>query len=155
MLKINCRLDSNAIACDDNISNKNDVLKAIASLANKAYGLSESEILGGLQERETLGSTGFGNAIAIPHCKIEGIDTPQGVFISLKEPIAYDSIDGEPVDLIFSLISPKNDGAAHLRALAEVSRLLRDEKSCQQLRGAKNEDAIFAMLAINSELSAA
>ncbi len=155
MLKINCRLDSSAIACDNNISSKEDVLKAIASLANKAYDISESKVLNALQDRETLGSTGFGNSIAIPHCKMDGLDMPLGIFISLSKPVAYDSIDGEPVDLIFSLISPKNDGASHLRALAEVSRLLRDEKSCQQLRGAKNEDAVFAMLAVNSELTAA
>lgn len=155
MLTINCHLDSSAISCAKNISNKYDLLNEIAAIAHKAYGLDRSNILAGLQERETLGSTGFGNAIAIPHCKIAGLDSPLGIFVSLSKPIEYDSIDGEPVDLIFALISPVNNGAAHLRALAEISRLLRDEKSRQQLRGTENEDAIFAMLAVNSELTAA
>lgn len=155
MLKINCHIDSNAISCAQNISNKYNLLREISIIAHNAYGLNGSEVLAGMQERETLGSTGFGNAIAIPHCKIDGLDTPLGIFISLSKPIDYDSIDDEPVDLIFAIISPVNNGASHLRALAEVSRLLRDEKSRQQLRGTANADAIFAMLAVNSELTAA
>jgi len=155
MLKINCRIDSKAIACDQKISSKYELLGNIASISSRVYGLSESKVLEGLLERESLGSTGFGSAIAIPHCKIDDIEAPVGIFISLKNAIDYDSVDEEAVDLVFALISPINNGAVHLRALAEVSRLLRDDKSRTQLRGAKNEDALFSMLSINSELSAA
>lgn len=155
MLKINCRIDSQAIACAQNIVKKYDVLEKIASIAHRVYGLSSTEVLDALLERENLGSTGFGGGIAIPHCKINGIVAPLGIFLSLDKAIDYNAIDDESVDLIFALISPVNNGAAHLHALAEVSRLLRDESSCAQLRGTDNVDSIFALLSMNSELSAA
>ena len=155
MLNINCRLDSAAISCKDGSLTKYQVLSKISTLASRTYDLSEEAILDGLLERENLGSTGFGGGIAIPHCKLEGIEAPLGVFLSLSNGLDYDSVDEQAVDLVFALISPSNNGASHLRTLAEVSRLLRDEKSCLALRGAKNEDAVFAMLSVNSELSAA
>lgn len=155
MLKINCHIDSQAIACGLHINSKYEVLTKISFIAHNIYGLPQTDILESLLERENLGSTGFGGSIAIPHCKIDGIEAPLGVFISLAKPIDYGSIDDQPVDLIFALISPSHKGAAHLRALAEVSRLLRDEKSCAQLRGTDNADSIFAMLSVDSELSAA
>lgn len=155
MLKINCHIDREAIACGLNINSKYDVLTKISSMAHSVYGQSQSDILESLLERENLGSTGFGGAIAIPHCKVGGIKEPLAIFISLTKPIDYRSIDNQPVDLIFALISPDNNGASHLRALAEISRLLRDEKSCAQLRGTNNVDSIFAMLTVDSELSAA
>jgi len=155
MLEINCRLDSRAVACSENITEKAKLLEKIAYKAQEAYNLPYSDVLDGLIERENLGSTGFGGGIAIPHCKIDTVKSPLGVFLHLPKALDYGSVDEQPVDLIFSLISPRNDGAAHLRALAEVSRLLRDEKSCAQLRGAKNEDALFALLAVNSERNAA
>ncbi len=155
MLKVNCQIDSQAIACKQNIVKKYDVLEKIASISHNVYGLSSTEVLDAMLERENLGSTGFGGGIAIPHCKVAGIESPLGVFISLDKAIEYNAIDDESVDLIFALISPANNGAAHLHALAEVSRLLRDEKSCAQLRGTDNADSIFALLSMNSELSAA
>ncbi len=155
MLKVNCHIDSQAIACKQNIVKKYDILEKIASLSSEIYGLASAEVLDAMQERENLGSTGFGRGIAIPHCKISGIERPMGVFLSLNKAIDYNAIDDESVDLIFALISPVNNGAAHLHALAEVSRLLRDEKSCAQLRGTDNADSIFALLSMNSELNAA
>lgn len=155
MLKVSFNIDSAAITCGQNLSKKYDILDKIACIACDAYGLSKTAIFEALLERESLGSTGFGGGIAIPHCKIDGLDTPLGVFLSLAKPIDYVSIDDEPVDLIFALISPSNNGASHLHALAEVSRLLRDEKSCARLRGTHSEDAIFSMLSINSEMNAA
>ncbi len=155
MLKVNCHIESQAIACKQNIVKKLDVLDRIASISHQIYGLPTTEVLDAMIERENLGSTGFGGGIAIPHCKITGIESPLGIFISLDKAIDYNAIDDESVDLIFALISPVNNGAAHLHALAEVSRLLRDEKSCAQLRGTDNADSIFALLSMNSELSAA
>lgn len=155
MLKVNCRIDSQAIACKQNIAKKIDILDRIACISHKIYGLSSAEILDAMVERENLGSTGFGGGIAIPHCKITGIESPLGIFISLDKAVDYNAIDNVSVDLVFALISPTNNGAAHLHALAEVSRLLRDEKSCAQLRGTDNADSIYALLSMNSELSAA
>lgn len=163
MLKVNCHIDRKAIVCGQKIMTKYDILAKIASLASSAYNVSEPLILESLLERESLGSTGFGGSIAIPHCKLDGIDAPMGVFMSLDKAVEYESIDDQPVDLIFALLSPSHNGAAHLHALAEVSRLLRDEKSCARLRGAKNGDSIFALLSVageadddkNSALSAA
>ena len=155
MLKVTCRIDSQAIACKQNITKKLDVLESIASISHQVYGLSSANILDAMLERENLGSTGFGGGIAIPHCKMIGVEFPVGVFLSLEKPIDYNAIDDESVDLIFALISPVNNGSAHLHALAEISRLLRDERSCAQLRGTDNADSIFALLSMNNELSAA
>jgi nitrogen PTS system EIIA component len=102
-----------------------------------------------------LGPTGFGGGTAIPHCKVDGLDSPVGVFVRLAKPVDYDAIDDEAVDLVFALFSPVNDGAAHLKALAEVSRMFRDEASRSQLRGAKDADALYALLAGFEERDAA
>jgi PTS system nitrogen regulatory IIA component len=106
-------------------------------------------------ERERLGPTGFGGGTAIPHCKVSGIDMPVAVFARLSKPVPYDAVDDEPVDLVCGLISPAQDGASHLRALAEVSRLFRDEKFLAQLRGAADSAAMFAVLTLSEERDAA
>jgi PTS system nitrogen regulatory IIA component len=112
-------------------------------------------VLDGMVERERLGPTGFGGGTAIPHCKTSGIDMPVAVFARLSKPVPYDAVDDEPVDLVCALVSPAQDGASHLRALAEVSRLFRDEKFCAQLRGAADSSAMYAVLTFSEERDAA
>jgi nitrogen PTS system EIIA component len=155
MIRISSTLMDGAVATDIQCSGKAAILAKLASLAAKTYGLDAATLLDGLEERERLGTTGFGGGTAIPHCKVPGIDAPVGVFLRLAKAVDYDAVDDEPVDLIFGLISPAHDGAVHLRTLAEVSRMLRDEKSCAQIRGAADSDALFALLTLSEERDAA
>lgn len=155
MIRISSRLVDGAVATHIQCSGKPALLTQLAALAAKNYGLDPVAVQDGLEERERLGPTGFGGGTAIPHCKVVGIDAPVGVFLRLDKAVEYDAVDDVPVDLVFGLISPANDGASHLRALAEVSRMFRDEKSCAQLRGAADSDSIFALLALTEERDAA
>ena len=108
--------------------------------------VSERQIFDVLLERERLGTTGVGNGIAIPHGKLPGLSRLYGLFARLEHPVDFDSIDEQPVDLIFLLLAPEAAGADHLKALARVSRLLRDRTICEKLRGADNPDALYALL---------
>lgn len=155
MIRISSRLVDGAVVADVECADKNGLLQTLARLAAENYGIDTASALEGLHERERLGPTGFGGGTAIPHCKIDGLDAPAGVFVRLARPVDYGAIDDEPVDLAFALFSPVNDGAAHLRALAEVSRMFRDEASCMQLRGASDGAALFALLSPIEERDAA
>jgi PTS system nitrogen regulatory IIA component len=97
-------------------------------------------------ERERLGTTGVGNGIAIPHGKLSTLDRLHGLFARLDHPIDFDAIDERPVDLIFLLLAPESAGADHLKALARVSRLLRDKTACEKLRGTEDQEALYALL---------
>ena len=108
--------------------------------------LDSSLILAGLNEREQLGSTGFGQGVAIPHAKVEGLDRIYGLFSRLGEQVDYKAIDGRPVDLVFLLLSPPDAGAEHLKALAAISRVTRDAATLERLRGARSRDALAAVL---------
>jgi PTS system nitrogen regulatory IIA component len=108
--------------------------------------VAERTIFETLLERERLGTTGVGQGIAIPHARLPGIDKIFGMFARLAEPIDFDSIDDQPVDLVFLLIAPEGAGADHLKALARVSRLLRNQTTCEKLRAAQDTAAIYALL---------
>jgi PTS system nitrogen regulatory IIA component len=127
-------------------TSKKQALQELAKHAASLTGLHERTIFDVLLERERLGTTGVGNGIAIPHGKLPGIDKLYGLFARLETPINFDAIDEQPVDLIFMLLAPENAGADHLKALARVSRLLRDKASCEKLRGSDRADALFALL---------
>jgi nitrogen PTS system EIIA component len=125
---------------------KKQVLQELAKRAASVTGESERMIFDVLLERERLGTTGVGNGIAIPHGKLPGLKRPYGVFARLEKPIDFEAIDEQPVDLIFMLLAPGSAGADHLKALARVSRLLRDRAVCEKLRGSDNADALYALL---------
>jgi len=127
-------------------TSKKQALQELAKHAATLTGLHERTIFDVLLERERLGTTGVGNGIAIPHGKLPGIDRLYGLFARLETPISFDAIDEQPVDLIFMLLAPENAGADHLKALARVSRLLRDKATCEKLRGSDNADALYALL---------
>ena len=132
--------------------------QALQELARKAASIScqpERGIFDVLMERERLGTTGVGNGIAIPHGKLAKIDRLYGVFARLEAPIDFQSIDDQPVDLIFLLLAPESAGADHLKALAKVSRLLRDTSTCDKLRGTNTVDGIYAILSESMESRAA
>lgn len=127
-------------------SNKKQALQEMARRASELSGLHERAIFDVLLERERLGTTGVGNGIAIPHGKLPEAKSMFGLFARLDGPIDFDAIDEQPVDLVFLLLAPEGAGADHLKALARVSRLLRDRSICEKLRGTDQADAIYALL---------
>lgn len=128
------------------VANKKQALKDLAARAAKLTGFSERIIFDTLLERERLGTTGVGHGVAIPHGKLSGLQGLHGFFARLDQAIDFDSIDAAPVDLIFVLLAPELAGADHLKALARISRLLRDRARCEKLRGSDNADALYALL---------
>jgi nitrogen PTS system EIIA component len=127
-------------------TSKKQALQDLAKKAAEITGLHERAIFDVLLERERLGTTGVGNGIAIPHGKLPAMEKLYGLFARLEKPIPFESIDEQPVDLIFLLLAPESAGADHLKALARVSRLLRDKGVCEKLRGTDNADALYALL---------
>ncbi len=121
----------------------------------ESYGLVEREIFEILLSREKLGSTGVGSGIAIPHGKIKDLDRLRGYFARLDRPVEFDAVDERPVDLIFLLLAPEEAGADHLKALARVSRLMRDENVCKKLRGSDTSEALYALLTDQTSSQAA
>jgi nitrogen PTS system EIIA component len=126
---------------------KKALFQQIGAAAERAYGLDARLVAERLGAREKLGSTGFGLGIAIPHGKIEGLKRVVGLFVRLGQPLDFAAVDELPVDLAFVLLSPVGAGAEHLKALAAVSRKLRDRSFAAKLRGAGSTDALFALLA--------
>ena len=127
-------------------SSKKQILQELARRTQDILGLPERDVFDVLMERERLGTTGIGNGIAIPHGKPAGIERLSGIFARLERPIDFEAIDEQPVDLIFVLLAPEGAGADHLKALARVSRLLRDKTVCDKLRTADGADALYAVL---------
>lgn len=144
------RVDAGMVA-----ANKKALFQQLAAAMSRRTGLGAKEIATALGERERLGSTGFGGGTAIPHGKVEGLEEVTGYFARLANPIDFQGIDGLPVDLVFLLLSPPDAGADHLKALAGVSRLLRDKQLVAKLRGARSKDAIYALLSGIEALDAA
>ena len=125
---------------------KKALLQDMAERAAKLTGLPERRIFETLIERERLGSTGMGQGIAIPHGRLAGLPKIVGLFARLETPIAYDAVDDQPVDLVFLLLAPEGAGADHLKALARVSRLLRNKQTCEKLRAASKPEVLYALL---------
>jgi len=128
------------------VTSKKQALQELARRAADITRQNERAIFDVLIERERLGTTGVGGGIAIPHGKLPGLKRLFGLFARLERPVDFDAIDEQPVDLIFLLLAPDGAGADHLKALARVSRLLRDRSICEKLRGSDTADAIYALL---------
>jgi len=128
------------------VANKRQALHELAKRAAALAGRDERTVFEVLWERERLGSTGIGHGVAIPHGKLPTLDRLYGVFARLDKPIDFDAIDDQPIDLMFLLLAPENAGADHLKALARVSRLLRDQAMCAKLRGTESAEALYALL---------
>jgi PTS system nitrogen regulatory IIA component len=128
------------------VANKKQALQELAKRAAEVTGQYERAIFEVLLERERLGTTGVGNGIAIPHGKLPQLTRLYGLFARLEKPINFEAIDEQPVDLIFLLLAPEQAGADHLKALARVSRLLRDRGICEKLRGSDSAEALYALL---------
>ncbi|HEX8413910.1 MAG TPA: PTS sugar transporter subunit IIA [Sphingomicrobium sp.] len=126
---------------------KKPLLTLLGGLVANATGLDAGLIAERLAAREKIGSTGFGAGVAIPHAKIDGLTQVVGGLVQLTTPIEFGAVDGLPVDLVFVLLSPVGAGAEHLKALAGVSRRLRDRNFVEKLRGAGSSDALYAVFA--------
>jgi PTS system nitrogen regulatory IIA component len=127
-------------------NSKKQVLQLLSEKAARITGLPEREIFDTVLRREKLGSTGVGNGIAIPHGKIRGVRRITGVFARLEQPVDFDSLDDQPVDLVFLLLAPEGAGADHLKALSRIARVLRDGDTVAKIRGTSEAAAIHAFL---------
>jgi len=136
-------------------ANKKALFQQLAVAAAGAYGLDAAEIADRLNAREKLGSTGFGGGVATPHAKIPGLNHVVAVFAKLSQPIDFNAVDDLPVDIAFMLLSPVDAGAVHLKALARVSRRLRERGFVDKLRGAGSRDALYALLTADEARDAA
>lgn len=139
-------LGPDAVLASVKASGKKALLAELASRAASVLQLDERRLFDRLLERERLGSTGIGSGIAIPHARMTGIERPRGLFARLGHPVDFDSIDERPVDIVFLLVAPEGAGADHLKALARVSRLLRDRSLVEKLRNTETSDALYALL---------
>lgn len=136
------------------VTGKKQAIQEIAARAAMLSGLSERTIFETLLQREKLGSTGIGHGIAIPHGKLQKLEKLFGLFARLERPIDFESLDGQPVDLIFLLLAPEGAGADHLKALAQVARLLRDPEVAHKLRESRDAEALYAVLTLPSSAAA-
>jgi PTS system nitrogen regulatory IIA component len=148
-------LDRGAISPRVNATSKRQALSIVAEIAARTLDMKPAEILARLMERERIGSTGVGHGVAVPHATLKGLDRMHGVFVRLESPIDFSAMDEQPVDLIFALLAPTDHPAEHLRALAKVSRALRQADLRQQLRQAHGIDAIRALMVRDAQPTAA
>lgn len=139
-------LPAEAVISPIRVQSKKRLFQELAQFAAAQIGADDSAVLSTLLDRESLGPTGVGRGVAIPHGRIDGLDKVRGLFLRLETPIPYDSIDRRPVDLVFCLLAPGAAGAEHLKALARVSRLLRDDRVCAKIRSTPDPQAIHAIL---------
>ena len=148
-------LSPDAVLSHLKAASKKQVLQEMAHKAANLTRLPERRIFETLTEREKLGSTGMGQGIAIPHGRVPGIEKMTGLFAQLDHPVDFDSMDDQPVDLVFLLLAPEGAGADHLKALARVSRLLRNQAICEKLRAAPQAATLYALLTEPSAAQAA
>jgi PTS system nitrogen regulatory IIA component len=127
-------------------SSKKRLLHEISDLAHSAYGLDAGQVIEALMAREALGPTGVGRGVALPHARLDGVDEVIGVFVVLDKPIDFSSVDRQPVDIAFALFAPEDAGVEHLKALALVSRTLRDTSICTKLRANHDAGTLYTIL---------
>jgi len=128
------------------VKDKKQLLQQLADKASQITRVPQARILETLIERERLGTTGVGQGIAIPHGRLTEIKKITGIFAKLETPIEYEAVDNQPVELVFMLLAPEGAGADHLKALARVSRLLRNQTACDKLRKTASSEALYAIL---------
>lgn len=127
-------------------TSKKRLFHDLGELSEAAYGLDAARTIEALIEREGLGPTGVGHGIALPHARMDGVTSVSGIFIRLEKPLNFDAIDRQPVDLVFALLAPKESGVDHLKALALVSRTMRNPDTCAKLRANSDAGTIHTIL---------
>lgn len=145
-MELSSILKPEAIKVLGKATSKKRLFQELADIASQAYGLNATETLDALQERESLGPTGVGHGVALPHARVRGLENVSAVLIRLEAPIDFESVDRQPVDLIFALFAPNDAGVEHLKALALVSRTMRDAETCNKLRSNTDPATLHAIL---------
>ena len=137
------------------VTSKKRMLHEIGEVASSAYGLKSSDVCQALQERESLGPTGVGQGIALPHARLADLDKVHGIFVRIEKALEFDSVDLQPVDLVFALLAPQDAGVEHLKALATVSRTMRDPGLCSKLRANSDQATLHTLLTETPNIRAA
>lgn len=145
-MDISMILKPEAVRVVSSASSKKRLMHELGDISEAVYGLTAARAVEALLEREALGPTGVGNGVALPHARLEGLDEVVGVLILLERPIDFDAVDRQPVDLAFALFAPLEAGVEHLKALALVSRTLRDSDLCEKLRANPDAGTIYTIL---------
>lgn len=135
-----------AVKVLSNVTSKKRLFQDLGDIAGSIYRLDAAQTVDALQERESLGPTGVGHGVALPHARLDDLDEVVGVFLRLEKPLDFDAVDRLPVDLVFALFAPKDSGVEHLKALALVSRTMRDPETCEKLRANTDPAALHAVL---------
>lgn len=148
-------LRADAVKAISATSSKKRLFQELADLATAVYGLKANDVCAALQERESLGPTGVGHGIALPHARLDGLDRVLGLFVRLEKPLEFDSVDRQPVDLVFALLAPQDAGVEHLKALALVSRTMRDPSLCTKLRANSDATTLHTLLTEAPKVQAA
>lgn len=146
IMKISTILKPEAVKVISSATSKKRLLHDLGDVAASVYNISASAAVEALMERETLGPTGVGHGVALPHARIEGLASVQGAFILLEKPIDFAAVDRAPVDIIFALFAPEDAGVEHLKALALVSRTLREPSVCTKLRANTDPGTLYTIL---------
>ncbi|MBV0913581.1 PTS sugar transporter subunit IIA [Anianabacter salinae] len=154
-MNLSTLLQPSAVKVATALTSKKRLFHALGDLAHAAYGLDAAIAVSALQEREALGPTGVGNGVALPHARIDDLTCVRGVFLRLEKPIDFTAVDRQPVDLVFGLFAPENSGVDHLKALALVSRTLRDPGVCAKLRANADPSILHAILTEGPAIQAA
>jgi PTS system nitrogen regulatory IIA component len=139
-------LTPGAVRVFGHLTSKKRLFQELGEAAQQVWGIAAAQVVDGLQERETLGPTGVGHGVALPHARLDELDRIVGVFLRLERPLDYDSVDRQPVDLVFALLAPKDSGVDHLKALALVSRTMRDPAVVTKLRANTDPAKLYAIL---------
>ena len=148
-------LKPDAVKVLSSCSSKKRLFHDLGGMAEANFGLTASRVVEALLERETLGPTGVGGGVALPHARLEGLEAVQGLFLRLEKPLDFDSVDRQPVDLVFALLAPEDAGVEHLKALAAVSRTMRDAGICAKLRANSDQATLHTILTEGSVTQAA
>ena len=139
-------LDPRALRVVDHMTSKKRLMQELGDIASGVYGIDSGKAVDALLERETLGPTGVGHGVALPHARIDGLDRVVAVFLRLDKPMDFDAVDRQSVDLAMCLFAPTDSGVAHLKALALVSRTLRNPAVCSKLRSNTDPNTLFTIL---------
>ncbi len=139
-------LKPSAVKALAHVTSKKRLFQDLGEIAHSAYGLNAAQTVDALQERESLGPTGVGHGVALPHARLHGLTEVVAVFLRLERPLDFDAVDRQPVDLVFALFAPKDSGVDHLKALALVSRTMRNPEVCAKLRANVDPAALHAVL---------
>ncbi|WP_371155956.1 PTS sugar transporter subunit IIA [Jannaschia sp. 2305UL9-9] len=145
-MQLNDILRQGAVRVLPKVNSKKRLFCGLADIARDVHGLNQADALGALQDRESLGPTGVGDGVALPHARLDGLTDVHGVFVRLETPLDFDATDRKPVDLVFALFAPEGAGVAHLKALALVSRTLRDSSLCAKLRANHDPSILYTVL---------